>query len=300
MGAPVAAHEDGPELVRFARGAAVMLLVALLLGALMGLAFTRLQAIYVPLVTPFVIGFAVGLPIAGVRMHFDVRPRLPAICAAAFGGLLAFGMYQLLVYVQITGFLADNLPGLLERAVARPDRELQAFLEGQTGHQGLLAYFAFVSEGMGAELSPLGFVGRQEPGLGVTLALLAVDAVAAAGATVFFTLLRSRPLDLPPEPPPARPGRQVREVIARTDTDTLLAALQSMERGDFEAAGRVLRNPSAEDRHALAIIHDPDTDADWTLEVIDFEADGSPRVRSRRQLSSWDGQALWDELRVRG
>lgn len=303
MGAPIGlAEDDGPELLRYARGSAAMLFAALALGGLMGFAFTNLQALYLPIVTPLIIGFAVGLPIAGLRMHFGVRPRGPAIAAAAFGGLLAFAVYHLLIYLKITSFLADNVPGELERAVADPGREIQRWLEALTGEEGLLAYVAFISEPNeynGSALSPLGVVGRQEPGLAVALVLIAIDALASAGAAVFFTLLRSSPLDEAPAAAPQRPGRRVREIIARTDTPTLLAALTAMERGDFEEAGRVLRHPTAEDRHALAVIHDPDTDAPWTLEVIDVAADGSHRVRTRRELSSWDGQALWDELRLK-
>ena len=90
-----------------------------------------------------------------------------------------------------------------------------------------------------------------------------------------------------------------REVIARTDTATLLAAMQAMERGDYEAAGRILRNPAPVDAHALALRYDPRREDAYLLEVLELGADGSARLRTTRELDSWDGQALWDELRLR-
>ena len=56
-------------------------------------------------------------------------------------------------------------------------------------------------------------------------------------------LVRSGELDAPAveeEPAP----RHIRDEICRTDTATLLTAMNAMDRGDYEAAGQVLRGPA--------------------------------------------------------
>ncbi len=70
--------------------------------------------------------------------------------------------------------------------------------------------------------------------------------------------------------------------------------MEAMDRGDFEAAGRVLRRPDAEETFAIALIYNPYTADSYRLEILEGDD-----LCAHRELASWDGQTLWDALRVR-
>ncbi|MGM0574689.1 MAG: hypothetical protein ACQEXJ_03010 [Myxococcota bacterium] len=293
-------HDD--ERTREAVGMAVMLLASVASAAVMAVLLRGFHlSFYVPILMPGLIGWGVGLTVAAARVHFRVAPPGPSVAIVVFGALLAYAGYHLLVYMQIVDFLAEKLPSLADRAASDPYRELQAWFEEETGREGFLAYLAFVSEGRGAGLSPLGpLFGKMEPGVAATLITMAIDAVAASGAAVGMMFLRSRGRGLERRVAAPTPGGpRVREIIARTDEETLAAAMQAMESGDYESAGRILRKPTAEDRYALAMVYNPYSADAYTLEIIELTDDTHGPTRARRELSSWDGQALWDELRLR-
>lgn len=301
MGAPAPGGDRDPE-TREAFGQALMLLAAVGSALVVSWLVSRFHpTAYVPVLMPAILGWGVGTAVVFFRVRFQVASRAGAVGVTLFGAALAYATYHVLVWVEITDFLATHLPSLVERAAADPRVQVQGFFDEETGHTGLLAYLAFVSEGEAAELSPLGLLGRAEPGLALTLLGIAVETLVALGTATGLMLLRSRHGGLDAgAAPPLPDGPRVREIIARTDVETLSSALHAVERGDCESAGRILRRPVPHEVYALALVHSPYSADDWVLEVLELESTGEPgRTRVTRTLSSWDGQALFDELRLK-
>ncbi|MCB9729094.1 MAG: hypothetical protein H6744_06795 [Deltaproteobacteria bacterium] len=294
MSAVKASEPDGAT--RYATGAALMLLAAMAAAVLLAVA---ISGFYVPLLMPAIIGWGVGSAVAFVRVRTRVYDPLPAIAAAVLGATVAYAGYHLLCYVRLVGYLAEHLTTLVDRAAGDPRAAIQQYFEESTGRSGLWAYLQWVSEGRGAGRSPLGFFGALEPGLAGTLAAIAVESVVALGTALGFVVVRSGPLRLRGQYAGASPeGPRVREIIARTDHATLAAAMNALDAGDFEAAGRVLRNPTVEDTFAVAMVFNPYTAEAYTMEIHELTPAGLGTLRARRELSSWDGQALCDELRI--
>jgi hypothetical protein len=282
---------------RYARGAALMLLASVVSAGLLAYVMSGFHlGFYIPLLMPALIGWGVGSAVAFVRVRTRVADPLPAVTAAVLGGLLAYAGYHLLVYSQTLGFLAQKMTSLVDRAAGDPRAAVQQFFEETTGRSGVLAYLQFVSEGRGAKLSPLGLLGAAELGLAATVIGIAVETVVATLGAVVFVVIRSGPLQSGGAE--ELEGPRVREIIARTDDATLAAAMHALDAGDFEAAGRVLRNPTVEDTYAVAMVFNPYTAEAYTMEIHDLTPAGLGTLRARRQLSSWDGQALCDELRI--
>ncbi len=275
--------------------AGLMVLSAICLGLLVALAVRGFQGlVYVPLVMPAFMGWAIGLTLAQVRIRLDVSASRPVIGAAIIGALVAYGAYHLLVYVRVMDFMVANLTTFADRAASNPYREVQAMFEAQTGQHGFLAYLAFTGRPENARLFVMGLLAHLAPGAVGGSVAVALEAVIAAAAAVRVALGRSTEVDERHDP--ARSGPRVREVIARTDESTLAAAMEAIDRGDYGAAGRTLRRPTTEETFALALIYNPYTQDSYILEIS--ESEGAQRVRARRELSSWDGQELWDELRL--
>jgi hypothetical protein len=267
---------------RLAQGLAAMLLVAVLLGGLFAFLTMRLAAgPYVAFLVPAACAWAIGAGVGALGARLGVRQRREVALIAGLGALLLSGGYHVLVYLRVTGHLAEEIgPEALERLA---------------GEGGVVGYLRLVSQGVGAELSPLGLLGSLEPGVVGTVALALAEAALAVTVAVVVAL---RKLDRGGDAPEPLAAGRVREAIARTDTETLLAAMQAMDRGDFESAGRVLRRPATREAHEVVLEFVPDSDAPFTLEIVDLRP-GGHRVRARRELASWDGHALWDELRIR-
>ena len=293
----VARAED--EATRAALAAALALLAGTAGAAVVAVLILRLHpSLYLPFVMPAVIGWAVGTAVAAVRARRPEIGGLRAAGVAVFCALAAYATYHLLVYVRIMELLVSELPSIVDRLASDPTGEVQRWLEESTGHQGLLAYLSFVSTGRGAEISPLGALGALEPGPWGTLAAVAIEAVESCAAAVLFVRLRTGPLGIDGGGPPVRRRPRVRDVVARTDQATIQAAMEALERGDHEAAGRSLSSWKVDGSFTVALLHDPYTTDSYTLEILERAASGDDVLRLRRELTSWQGQALWDELRL--
>jgi hypothetical protein len=283
---------------RYATGAGLMLLAGVVSGLLLALVISGFHMrFYIPLLMPAIIGWGVGSAVAFVRTKSRVPDALPALAAAVLGALIAYGGYHIIVYGRLLGFLAENMTSLVDRAAGDPRAAVQQFFEEKTGQTGIWAYLQFVSEGRGAKLSPLGFLGAAELGTAVTVIGVALETCIAVVGAIAFVAIRSGPLRLNASAE-ALEGSRVREIIARTDDATLTAAMHALDAGDFEAAGRVLRNPTVEDTFAVAMVFNPYTAEAYTMEIHELTPAGLGTLRARRELSSWDGQALCDELRI--
>ncbi len=85
------------------------------------------------------------------------------------------------------------------------------------------------------------------------------------------------------------------------DAATLADAMETLDAGHFEASGRLLRGGvgATDAPFVVAMLHDPFGAEAHVLEVREATEDGDlGTVRARRELPSWDGQALMDALRA--
>ena len=271
-------------------GGAMLLLTSVLMGVLLAYVGRGFHGtLYIPLVTPCVLAWALGLVLARVCVRFQVLDPVPIVAAAVFAALIAYGGYHLLVYDRVVDFMVTQLTSPIAAGASSPGLEVQRFLEAETGERGFFAYLAFVSGEEHGAVHPLGMLGALRPGLTGTLIAMFIELMAFAGAAVWVTRWRGQG------------GLQgltdasmVREVIAHTDGPTLRAAMEAMDRGDYEAAGRVLRRPDVDETFAVALLHHPNSAEDFRLEVLEGE-----HLRASRAITSWNGHTLWDALRVK-
>lgn len=280
----------------------LMLIAALAAGLIVGYLLRGFQqgGYYVPVLMPAIIGWAVGTAVHYVRAGFRLQPMRPAVLAIGMGALAGYATYHVVVYLGVVDFLAtkQEFAPLVDRAAAGERRAVVQEFEQRTGYDGFFAYLAFVADFR--RLSPLGLLGALKPGPYVTLAGMVVEpavAVATGSAIVYLRHEARSPqaaLDASDFG-----GHRVREILTRTDAETLTSVMHAMDRHELETAGQFLRKPAAEERFAIAITYNPYTASQYLVEIMELE-DGRPgRVRASRMLSSWEGQALHDEFRLR-
>ena len=274
-------------------GAALMLLTCGVIGVGLAVLFRGFHMVWVPVLMPIVIGWCVGSPLGFLQRRFNVRGQLQPLITAVLGATIAYVGYHVLVYDRILEFIAGNLPTAMEAALTDPRLLVQDWLEERTGQTGLLAYLTFVSDGAGAAISPLGALGRTEPGLALTCLSILVDGAAAVGAAIFFVRLRG----LAPQEAPSR-AQTIRVEVARTSAGNLSAVMRSIDRGDADGAARILAEPVDSPDYAVAVVYEPDSQLDWELQIMTLRSGKPDTVRTSRKLDSWHGQSLLDELQL--
>ena len=279
-----------------------MLLVAVLGGLLLAFVLRGFQNVsYVPVLMPLFAGYVLGTGVARVRVRFVVPPRGPAIASAVLGAVVAYGAYHLLVYTHVMDFLTTQLPTFEDRLASDPAIEVQRWLETHTGEAGFSAYFAFVGQPENAAASPLGMLARVGLGAGGIIAATIAELALVCGFAGTVAVWRSAVIEGGPRRT-ERSERRVREILARVDASTLADAMETLDAGHAEATGRLLRDAERRSDAAfvVAMIHDPFATDAHVLEVRETTDDGGlGTVRARRELPSWDGQALMDALRSR-
>lgn len=257
------------------RGKAMMLLAAMLGGGVLGLITSRLVGgIYLTGVMPFAVGWGVGMLIAGLRMKFFVTERLPGLFAVIGGAALAYGVHHLASFARVAALL---------------------------GEDGIELTFGTYLELVGTEeagpLSPVGLLGRMGLGVTGTFIVAGLELVAAIGAAVWCLQSRSGHLDEAEPRPTHNEVRRVREIVARIDGETLEQAMTAMDNNDFEAAGKLLIGADG-DEFAVLVAYAPYSQADYIVEVAELTPDGPGPVRAARNISSFHGQELLDEVRL--
>lgn len=246
---------------------------------------------YVPLLMPVIIGWGVSTVVVWTERRARGYSDGRAVAIVVVCSLLAYVGYHGIVYGRVVSYLGEHVPSLLERAVSDPGVQIRHWLEERTGHEGLLAYLAFVSEGDGADLSPLGMLGRMNPGLMGTLLAMVTETLLVAGSSVLLLRVRC-------PAPPVLQRNQVEEEIARVTEANLIPVLHAMDGQDFERAGQLLAVQGAEPDFAVVLRYAPHGTDPWLVEIKALERVGTDGVRARRYVSSWDGQALLDELKL--
>ncbi|MFO0750382.1 MAG: hypothetical protein U1F43_32635 [Myxococcota bacterium] len=223
-------------MTRAALGGGMVLLVTVLGSFALAYALSlTLGGIYVPFAMPLVLGFLIGAIGGFIGRRFELTLRRPVILAALLGATIAYVGYHVLAYMRVVDICAAQWAAHLPSDVPKPDAAL-ALIEEATGRTGFMAYLAFVSEGSGAALSPIGLLGRTQPGLGVTIAVSAVELVLANVAAVYAMLWRTR-ATAPPK------------LQASLDEAGLRELRTALGRLDWGGAGRVVgaSMPSASD-----------------------------------------------------
>lgn len=277
------------EETRFSAGLA-MLAVSVGMGLLLAYVARGFHPnLYIPLITPCALGTALGLVLARVCVRFRIAEALPVVIAACLGAVVLYVGYHLLIYERVIDFLVTQMTTFADAAASSPEREVMSFLEAETGERAFMAYLSFVSDGQNGALHPMGMLGALRPGLMGSLIAMLFELLALGAVAAWITRRRGRVVAAT-EPE----GARVREIIAYTDAGTLRAAMEAMDRGDFEAAGRVLRRPDVDEVFAVALVYNPYSAEDFGFEILEGD-----HLCAQRELSSWDGQALWDALRVK-
>lgn len=292
-----AATAQGPE-VRYALGGGAMLLAGVCAALLMAFVMSRtLGGLYVTFLMPALAGWLLGGAVGWVGARFLAGgDRLPMVLTVALTGALAYGGYHLLAYAQVVDLLVENLTSAIERAAANPSELVMRYLEQETGEEGVAAYLAFVSTMPGSELSPIGLIGRGGLGVGVTVVVCVVELAALIGAALVSAARRLGGSTAVAAP--TRASTRV-TVIARVDDDGVVALMKRVEAGEFDEAGRALAAPTEAPTHAVVIEHVPGTSDPWTLSIRALGGDGElGPARAERKVSSFDGESLWDELRM--
>lgn len=240
-----------------------MVLLVSVLGAFViayALSLT-IGGLYVPFVMPLVVGFLLGAIAAFISKRFDVVQRRPVILAAILGAIIAYVGYHVLAYLRTMDTLAAQW------GVGTADAAL-ALIEEQNGKSGFLAYFAFVSEGQAARLSPLGLLGRGDPGLTVSIIVSIVELALTIGATTVAMLWRTR-ATAPPK------------FYAPIDPDAFAAFKTALARLDWGDAGAALATTRGHASHAVII---EESSGATSIEAYVLDARGVMRERVERRM----------------
>lgn len=267
-------------MAKAAQGAAVALLVAVFSALAMAFLSHRLHGgPYIPVVIPALCGAAMGGLVALVRSRFDSFDGRVGLAASMLAGFVFVLAFQAFIYL---------------RSVDVPEtRELLKLFAQGDGWWDFIVWTS--TDPTGAELSPLGVLGRTLPGPIVTVAVIILELLVTITAAVRF---ERRKVALAATTRQALPTT-TRECLALEAPDAvLLAALKALDSGQMEqAAAHLAQNPGG-GSHSVYLTLSSHATADSLLEVIEVGADGAEQVRAKRSLSSWDGQTLIDELRL--
>ena len=268
-----------------------LLVTAFAMGTLLAFVARGCHGIfYLPFVLPAALGWALGLVLRHVRLRASMPVSVPVLAAACLGAAVCYGVYHFTVYGRITLFLADNLSGFIDAAAGGPrGAAVSAYFESKTGHEGFAGYLAFVSLPEHRALHPLGLWALSGAGLVATLVAMVTELVILSGMAI-KAASRGQDAQVATE--------RVREVMASIDADTLVAMMQHVDEGEFEQAGRVLSYAEAPAPYKVAISYVPNSADPYELEILEMEQGRYSVRRAQRTLSSWDGQALLDELRL--
>ncbi|MDP6946396.1 MAG: hypothetical protein QF464_19765, partial [Myxococcota bacterium] len=87
-------------------GGAMLLLASVLAGVLLAYVGRGFHGvIYVPLVTPCVLAWALGMVLARVCVRYHVTDAAACVAAAAFASMIAYGGYHVLVYDRVVDYM---------------------------------------------------------------------------------------------------------------------------------------------------------------------------------------------------
>jgi len=250
------------------------------LGAATGLLATFIAAIAFAFVTSRLIGgtyitFAmpifVGTLIAALasigpkRFRFGDRKTLVMMMIG--GAVVCWLGQHMLAFLRVIDIVAAQ-PGLVPTASGAGDAGELALraLENATGESGFAAYLSFVSQGPGAHLSPIGLLGRSEPGVFGTIAIAIGELGLIATAASWSILYRTRQLRRAPAGP-----------LAFFDATTATAASIPLAARKFDELAAIVASAPAGDTHALAI-----EEGETTAEAVILERDGNGEFTIRK------------------
>ena len=242
-------------------------IVGLSLGALVAL---LARGAYLSLIMPATMGWATGLFAAKSRQKLQVSASAVGLRLTLLASCVAYVAYHLTAWL-ITDGASELSYG---------------------------DYLAWSADAKTAEFSPLGLIARSGLGLDFTRVLMGIELAICTGASAFAYRMRNDTLELLALETPGVPVRRVREIIARSDEEGVMAAMQAIDAGDYCEAGRALGRPAPMACYALMLTYAPYHSADHVLEIATLDAHGPGLVKAARTLTSWQSQELWDELRL--
>jgi hypothetical protein len=218
---------------------------------------------YIPLLTPAIIGYGVASVMTALSQRLHPYPPAGTVMLVLVMTALAYGLYHALVQAQIIDALVTHLASAADHQASNPRREILNFMESKTGHTGWLAVLAFTATGEGAFLSPLGWLGRLEPG--ATWTLVAIGAELTTALAVARTSFRLRAFDdaTPPDPD------WTRQTLATLEDTAALQFMQALERGDARHAADALRCAAMAGTYRIELVRRHGTDATYQIEVFE-------------------------------
>lgn len=258
------------EATRAALGAGLVLLCSVFGGFALAYALSlTIGGIYVPILMPVVMGLLLGTIGSFVARRFTLLERRPVVLSAILGALIAYLGYHALAYLRVLGLLAIQwAPELGLADGAEPAAAALATIEEATGGSGYFAYLDFVSRGSGSVYSPLGLLGRSEPGLTTSIIVMIVELLLVVGTAVYAMLWRT--------------GAKARQVVlAQIDDQALERLRAALGAGDWAGAGQALAAPGAQPRYAVTLA---EAGGAVRLAIMILDMYGRPRELAEQRM----------------
>jgi hypothetical protein len=182
--------------VDYAIGSGLMLLAAVLSGALMAFLLSSMVGrTYVTFLMPFLAGWAIGAVVGLVARGFHVRSAAPVVATALLGAFVAYGAFHLIVYTDVLDQAARTVAVGLDGS-APEEGASAAFVQQQfeiaTARDGFWAYLDYTATTNDGVMSPLGILAKGGIEYSTALFFLVGEAVICMGASVGMALFRAR------------------------------------------------------------------------------------------------------------
>jgi len=236
-------------------------------------------AFYVTFLMPVLVGFllsAIGA-IGPRRFGFGNAKALVGLMIA--GSLVCWIGHHMFAYLRLVDHLALQWAAAGTGA-GDPVVAAIAGLEEQTGESGFWAYLTFVSQAGGAQISPIGLLGKVELGAMGTVFVAVVELALMTAVASWSIVFRTRHLRGDGgEPMP----------LGLVDQAGLADVIRLVDDRRFEEAGKVLASPVGKPTHVIML---RDGEVTTEAQVYTLDADGRPDEKVATKLLSKEGGQL--------
>jgi hypothetical protein len=260
---------------REALGAGLGLLGTFIAAMFFAFLLPRL-AVYVTFLMPVLVGFLLSALGAIGPRRFGYGNAKALIGMMVAGTVILWIGHHIFAYLRLVDYLA------LQHAAAGvagtdPVAAAMSALEEQTGESGFWAYLTFVSRGVGAQISPIGVLGKLEIGAWGTVMVAVVELGLMASVACWSILFRTRHLRSDGgEPVP----------LGLVDEAALADIIRLVEARRFEEAGAVIASPFDKPTHVVML---RDGGVTTEAQMYTLDADGRPDEKIATKLLPIEG-----------
>jgi len=233
-------------------------------------------AFYVTFLMPVLVGFLLSAlgAIGPRRFGFGNAKALVGLMIA--GSVICWIGHHVFAYLRLIDHLALQWAAAATN-VGDPVMAAVAALEEQTGESGFWAYLTFVSQGGGAQISPIGILGKMELGAPGTVIVAVVELVLMTTVASWSIVFRTRHLRGDGgEPMP----------LGLVDQQSLADVIRLVEDKRFEEAGHALASPTSRPTHVIML---RDGEVTTEAQVYTLDADGRPDEKVATKLLPKEG-----------